>query len=123
MRNHHPTCSHSSFIKLTSKVSICKDCSVLSFSSSKNECLLFTKPPIFNKKYEENPLKIFDTIYNTIDTSEKEFSELYRSYRPKLLSYIKTNAFLINYQLRHIIFLLFTLISYLKKLTITIYIF
>ena len=52
MRNHHPTCSHSSLIKLTSKVSICKDCSVLSFSSSKNECLLFTKPPIFNKKYD-----------------------------------------------------------------------
>ena len=97
MRNHHPTCSHSSFIKLTSKVSICKDCSVLSFSSSKNECLLFTKPPIFNKKYEENPLKIFDTIYNTIDTSEKEFSELYRSYRPKLLSYIKKQC--ISYKL------------------------
>ena len=97
MRNHHPTCSHSSFIKLTSKVSICKDCSVLSFSSSKNECLLFTKPPIFNKKYEENPLKIFDTIYNTIDTSKKEFSELYRSYRPKLLSYIKKQC--ISYKL------------------------
>ena len=97
MRNHHPTCSHSSFIKLTSKVSICKDCSVLSFSSSKNECLLFTKPPIINKKYEENPLKIFDTIYNTIDTSEKEFSELYRSYRPKLLSYIKKQC--ISYKL------------------------
>ena len=97
MRNHHPTCSHSSFIKLTNKVSICKDCSVLSFSSSKNECLLFTKPPIFNKKYEENPLKIFDTIYNTIDTSEKEFSELYRSYRPKLLSYIKKQC--ISYKL------------------------
>lgn len=97
MRNHHPTCSHSSFNKLSNKVSICNECSVLSLSSSRNERLLFTKPTIFNKKYEENPIKVLDTIYNTIDNSEKEFSELYRSYRPKLLSYIKKQC--ISYKL------------------------
>ena len=80
--------------KIKNKIYICKECSVLAFNSSKNNNAsynYFIKPKIFNKKAEENPIEIFNAIYDKsiLNKNEIQFSEIYRTYRPKLLSYIK----------------------------------
>lgn len=94
MSRNQNICRHPSFMKLSSKVYMCKECSVLSFNTSSNQKVLLTnlcKPPIFNKKITENPLEIFQVIFdNTFYSSdETEFSEVYKSYRLQLIKYIK----------------------------------
>lgn len=94
MSRNQNNCRHPSFVKLSSKVYMCKECSVLSFNTSKNQKVILTnlcKPPIFNKKITENPLEIFQVIFdNTFYSSDDtEFSEVYKSYRSKLISFIK----------------------------------
>ena len=81
MSRNQNNCRHPSFTKLSSKVYMCKECSVLSFNTSTNQKVILTnlcKPPIFNKKITENPLEIFQVIFdNTFYSSDDtEFSEV-----------------------------------------------
>ena len=94
MSRNECNCRHASLQKIKNKIYICKECSVLAFNSSKNNNAsynYFIKPKIFNKKAEENPIEIFNAIYDKsiLNKNEIQFSEIYRTYRPKLLSYIK----------------------------------
>ena len=94
MSRNECNCRHASLQKIKNKIYICKECSVLAFNSSKNNHAsynYFIKPKIFIKKAEENPIEIFNAIYDKsiLNKNEIQFSEIYRTYRPKLLSYIK----------------------------------
>ena len=93
-QNH---CRHPNLLSLRDRVKVCLDCSVLSFNTSKTDHAkfsFFTKPQLFTQKVETVPLShfhsLFNQIYNDEDSDEKEFSETYKSIRPKLIHHIKT---------------------------------
>lgn len=93
-QNH---CRHPNLLSLSDRVKVCLDCSVLSFNTSKTDHAkfsFFTKPQLFTQKVETVPLSHFHSLFNQIysdeDSDEKEFSETYKSIRPKLIHHIKT---------------------------------
>ena len=70
-QNH---CQHFNLLSLNARVSICLDCSVLSFNSSKTglpQFSFFTKPQIFNQKVETDPLSQFRALYYQVYSDEE----------------------------------------------------